>query len=73
MSLEHSPTRLISRREFRARLGGISRSTEYRLRQADPSFPRIVPVTPGLTGVSEEAAETYIQQKITEAGGGDRT
>jgi predicted DNA-binding transcriptional regulator AlpA len=64
MSLEHSParqTRIISRREFRKRLGGISRTTEHRLSKAgDPNWPQLVEVSPGLTGYYEDEADLYI-------------
>jgi predicted DNA-binding transcriptional regulator AlpA len=67
MSIGHSParqTRIISRREFRKRLGGISRTTEHRLSKAgDPNFPELVWVSPGLTGYYENEAQTYIDTR----------
>jgi predicted DNA-binding transcriptional regulator AlpA len=67
MSIEHSPSRqkrIISRREFRKRLGGISRTTEYRLSQAgDRQFPQVVEITPGLSGYYEDEADLYIASR----------
>ena len=63
MSIEHSPSRqkrIIGRREFRKRLGNISRTTEFRLSKSDPAFPRLVQVTPGLTGFFEDECNDYI-------------
>ena len=62
MSLEHAPARqkrLISRREFRSRLG-ISRTTEWRLAQIDPTFPHLVWVTPAKSGYFDHEADDYI-------------
>ncbi len=73
MSLEHSPTRqkrIISRREFRKRLGDISRTTEFRLSKSDPNFPQLVWMSPGLSGYFEDEAEVYIgarpRRRLTE-------
>ena len=66
MSLEHSPTRIISRREFRKRLGGISRTTEFRLRKREPDFPRLVWISPGLSGYYEDEASTFISARPRE-------
>ncbi len=63
MSLEHSPARqkrVISRREFRRRLGNISRTTEFRISKGDPAFPQLVQMTPGMTGYYEDEADAYI-------------
>ena len=63
MSLEHSPSRrkrIIGRREFRKRLGNISRTTEFRLSKSDPAFPQLIQVTPGLKGFFEDEADAYI-------------
>jgi predicted DNA-binding transcriptional regulator AlpA len=60
--------RIISRREFRSRLGDISRATEFRLRQADPSFPKVVPVSPGRTGIDEGESDAYIARLVTRSG-----
>jgi predicted DNA-binding transcriptional regulator AlpA len=66
MSLEHSPakqTQIISRREFRKRLGDISRTTEFRMREADPNFPQVVWITPGKSGYFEDEAAAYIRAR----------
>jgi predicted DNA-binding transcriptional regulator AlpA len=56
--------------EARARLGGISESTEWRLRRADPDFPRPVDVTPGLRGYVAAELDAYIALKIAQRDSG---
>jgi predicted DNA-binding transcriptional regulator AlpA len=56
--------KIISRLEFRRRLGDISRATEYRLRQADPSFPKVVSVSRGRTGIDEDESDAYIARLV---------
>jgi predicted DNA-binding transcriptional regulator AlpA len=67
MSLEHAParqTRIISRREFRKRLGGISRATEFReSKKGHPNWPRLVYITGLLTGYFEDEADRYIASR----------
>lgn len=57
-----NPTRLINRREFCRRLGGISRQTEWRRRKSDPTWPRPVPFSPTLDLYYESEVEALLQR-----------
>jgi predicted DNA-binding transcriptional regulator AlpA len=59
------PIRLISQSEFDRR-AGISRSTRKRLRQADPTFPRLVTVSTNIKRVVEEEGEAWIASRVAE-------
>jgi predicted DNA-binding transcriptional regulator AlpA len=55
--------RLISLTELRSRMGGIGRTTLWRLQTTDPDFPGLVEITPGRAGVYEDEAEAYIASR----------
>jgi predicted DNA-binding transcriptional regulator AlpA len=55
--------RLITRSEFRRRCGNIGRTTEWRYIRHDPDWPRLVEITPGLTGYVEEEAEDFLRRR----------
>jgi predicted DNA-binding transcriptional regulator AlpA len=60
--------RLISSAELRARLGGISKTTLWRLAKTEPDFPRAVRVTPGKDGFSESEVIAFIESRKRKGG-----
>jgi predicted DNA-binding transcriptional regulator AlpA len=59
------PTRLISQHEFDRR-AGISQSTRKRLRQSDPTFPRLVTLSKNIERLVEEERDAWIGARIAE-------
>jgi predicted DNA-binding transcriptional regulator AlpA len=51
-------------------LGRISESTENRLRQTDPNFPKRVEISPGRTGYISSELDAYIALKIAQRDAG---
>jgi hypothetical protein len=56
--------RIITRQEFRQRVGGISKATERRQRLRDPAYPKIVKISPGRTGIYEEDCDRLIARVV---------
>jgi predicted DNA-binding transcriptional regulator AlpA len=54
---------IISRGEGR-RQACVSRTTEWRLIQNDPDWPRPIPITPGKTGYVAAELQTWIRKRI---------
>jgi predicted DNA-binding transcriptional regulator AlpA len=57
------PLAVIKRKEFRRRMGGISRATEFRGRRDDPEWPEVVELTSHLTGYIESEADAFIAKR----------
>lgn len=55
--------RFIRSTEYRARLGGISRMTEWRLQRDDEDFPKPIKLRPNLVVYRESECEAYIAKK----------
>jgi predicted DNA-binding transcriptional regulator AlpA len=51
-------------------LGGISESTEHRLRQTDPDFPKRVEASPGRTAYVADELDSYVALKIAQRDAG---
>jgi predicted DNA-binding transcriptional regulator AlpA len=51
-------------------LGGISKSTEQRLRQTDPDFPLRAEISPGRTGYVADELDAYVELKIAQRDAG---
>jgi prophage regulatory protein len=63
---EAKPHTLISFRELSKRLGGLSRTTIWRMhRRGD--FPQPVPVSPGRVLWDEAAVEAWIESRLSAA------
>ncbi len=60
-----APT-IITRREGRRRVGGISRTTEHRLIRTDPSWPKPVQISATLTGYMEAELTAWIEARAAE-------
>jgi predicted DNA-binding transcriptional regulator AlpA len=56
--------KLIMRPAAREMLGGISASTERHLLKADPTFPRLVQVSPGRSGYVFSELEQFVDARI---------
>jgi predicted DNA-binding transcriptional regulator AlpA len=52
--------RILTPREAWRRGGNMSKTTDWRLRQTDPTYPRRVQVSPGKTGYVEEEWEAWL-------------
>jgi predicted DNA-binding transcriptional regulator AlpA len=63
MGAQLSSKTLVTRREGRRRAGNISRTSEHRLLKQDPSWPRPVEITPGLTGYYLDELEAWIESR----------
>jgi prophage regulatory protein len=53
----------ILRRAAARKRAGISRTTEFRLIRGDPTWPRVVQITPGLTGYFEDELDAWIEAR----------
>ena len=56
--------RIILRAEARKALGGISKSTQYRL-EASPDFPAVIELSPRLRGYDATAFAEYLRSRRT--------
>jgi predicted DNA-binding transcriptional regulator AlpA len=62
---------LIQRHDARMRwLGGISESTEIRLRAIDPDFPKLVEASPGRLAYVADELDAYVARKIAQRDAG---
>jgi predicted DNA-binding transcriptional regulator AlpA len=52
--------RILTPREAWRRGGNMSKTTDWRLRQSDPTYPERVQVSPGRTGYVEEEWEAWL-------------
>jgi predicted DNA-binding transcriptional regulator AlpA len=59
----NAPRTIITTREFRRRMGNPSRTTIWRLRKTDPSYPHTIEISPGLHGHFEDQAQDYIERR----------
>jgi predicted DNA-binding transcriptional regulator AlpA len=55
--------RRIVRRQAARQRAGISRTTEFRLRQSDPTWPRVVELTAQLTGYFEDELDAWLEAR----------
>jgi predicted DNA-binding transcriptional regulator AlpA len=60
------PNRLISFRELSDRLGGLSRTTIWRM-QRRGDFPRPIPISPGRVCWDESAVDQWVEGRINAA------
>jgi predicted DNA-binding transcriptional regulator AlpA len=65
-SLVKRPLILLPPEETRRRLGGISRSQEYRLLKYDPKFPRPITGAGLRRAYVESEVEAYLAQRLDE-------
>jgi predicted DNA-binding transcriptional regulator AlpA len=52
---------------LRARLGNVSRTTVWRERRNDPTFPKPIAITRGIQGWLEPDIEQWLERKRAEA------
>ncbi len=53
----------VLRRPVARKRAGISKTTEWRLARSDPTFPKIVRISAGLTGYREDEFDAWLEAR----------